>query len=69
MKCYDAVLFFRCGRWSTVMYKDAIIIAKTFNRMLGFWGKERPCITIYDSQMPLYTRVLIEKGYRLMIVE
>ncbi|KAM3135397.1 hypothetical protein pb186bvf_012555 [Paramecium bursaria] len=69
MKCYDAILFFRCGRWSNVMYKDAIIIAKTFNRMLGFWGKERPCITIYDSQMPLYTRVLIEKGYRIMVVE
>ena len=49
MKCYDALLFFRCGRWVNVMYKDAIIIAKTFNRMLGFWGKERPCITIYDS--------------------
>lgn len=31
------------------MYNDAIVLAKLFNRHLGFWGKDRPCITVYDS--------------------
>ena len=51
---YDSIVFFRCGRWINVMYNDAIIIAKMFNRHLGFWGKDRPCLTVYDSQLPIY---------------
>ncbi|CAD8045359.1 unnamed protein product [Paramecium sonneborni] len=66
---FDSLLFFRCGRWINVMYNDAIIIAKMFNRHLGFWGKDRPCLTVYDSQLPIYERTLLEKGYKIMLVE
>lgn len=66
---FDSVVFFRCGRWNTVMYSDAILIARLFNRNLGFWGKDRPCLTVYESQFPLYSRTLLEMGRKLMMVE
>ncbi|CAD8089212.1 unnamed protein product [Paramecium primaurelia] len=66
---FDSILFFRCGRWIAVIYNDAIIIAKIFNRYLGFWGKDRPCLTVYDNQLPIYQRSLLEKGYKVMIIE
>lgn len=66
---YDSLVFFRCGRWINVMYNDAIIIARMFNRHLGFWGRDRPCLTVYDSQLPIYQRTLLEKGHKIMLVE
>lgn len=51
------------------MYNDAIIIARIFNRHLGFWGRDRPCLTVYDSQLPIYQRTLLEKGHKIMLVE
>ncbi|CAD8188495.1 unnamed protein product [Paramecium pentaurelia] len=65
----DSIVFFRCGRWIAVMYNDAIIIAKMFNRYLGFWGKDRPCVTVYDNQLPIYQRALLDKGYKVIMIE
>ncbi|CAD8206909.1 unnamed protein product [Paramecium octaurelia] len=65
----DSMIFFRCGRWIAVMYNDAIIVAKMFNRYLGFWGKDRPCVTVYDNQLPMYQRALLEKGHKIIMIE
>lgn len=51
------------------MYNDAIIVAKMFNRYLGFWGKDRPCVTVYDNQLPIYQRALLDKGYKVIMIE
>ncbi|CAD8191337.1 unnamed protein product [Paramecium octaurelia] len=66
---FDFIAFFRCGSWVAVLYNDAIIIAQMFNRYLGFWGKDTPCLTVYDNQLPIYQRALLEKGYKIMIID
>lgn len=66
---FDFIVFIRCGRWISVIYNDAIIVAKMFNRYLGFWGKDRACVTVYDNQLPIYQRALLEKGYKMIMIE
>lgn len=52
-----------------MLYNDAIMLAKHFSRPLGFWGRDRPCMTVYDSQMPIYIRMLFERGHKILFID
>lgn len=66
---FDKVILFRCGRWLNAFYQDALLIGKMFGNRVGFWGKDRPAIVVYESQYPIYMRTLLEGGHRVMIIE
>ena len=38
---------FRFGRWRYAFYKDALVVGSVMGKGVGFWGKDRPVITIY----------------------
>ena len=38
---------FRFGRWRYAFYRDALVVGSVMGKGVGFWGKDRPVITIY----------------------